>query len=483
MLLVGLATLWSMRDAIASEGWVRHTLEVQLRSADLLSSLQDLDTHQGGYLLTGNPAYLDTLGAAKREAVVDLGALRALTNDNPRQLARLDTLATLIESKVAEMDSTIAVSHSGAAPRSPLLTRHIDHGSAVMQQLRATMQAVDDEEARLLIERSGAATRERQMVVFVVIAGTALSVFLAVLVNGLLARYANAQTRANGLLTEQRHELEMQNAQLHEQAVELETQQAELEASNEELLDTQDEERRARSEAEAANRAKSEFLTTMSHELRTPLNATIGYAELLETGVRGPVTAEQAEDLRRIKRAGTHLLALINDVLNYAKLEAAQIQFAMAPLPILDVLAESAGMIEPQARSKGVAFAFVGCDPAFRALGDRDKILQVIVNLLSNAVKFTRAGGEVVLRCDSPDGDGMLSVVVQDTGRGIPADHLEQVFEPFVQVGRVVGGSDAGVGLGLAISRELARGMGGELTVASTVGEGSRFTFHLPRAR
>jgi signal transduction histidine kinase/CHASE3 domain sensor protein len=234
----------------------------------------------------------------------------------------------------------------------------------------------------------------------------------------------------------------------------------------------------ARAAAEAANKAKSEFLTTMSHELRTPLNAISGYTELLESGIRGPVSESQLEDLRRIRRAGQHLLGLINDVLNYAKLEAAQVKFHVTAVSADEILREASAMIEPQARAKGVAFSRMSGNSGARVLGDREKVLQIVLNLLSNGVKFTRAGGEV--RLIAATTASTVEIVVQDTGRGIPADQLGQVFEPFVQVGRRLSGPDEGAGLGLAISRELARGMGGELTARSVEGEGSTFTLSLP---
>jgi signal transduction histidine kinase len=159
-----------------------------------------------------------------------------------------------------------------------------------------------------------------------------------------------------------------------------------------------------------------------------------------------------------------------------------QVQFAVEPLIVDELLAESAAMIEPQALTREIDFTLVPCGRAIRVLGDRDKVLQVVLNLLVNAVKFTRAGGRVTLSCHSTDDEPMVQIAVTDTGRGIAADQLERIFEPFVQVGRSLAGPDAGTGLGLAISRELARGMSGDLTVDSLHGEGSTFALWLPRA-
>ncbi len=237
--------------------------------------------------------------------------------------------------------------------------------------------------------------------------------------------------------------------------------------------------RQARAEAEAANAAKSAFLTTMSHELRTPLNAIGGYADLLMTGVRGPVSPEQARDLARIRNAGQHLLGLINDVLNYAKLEAVQVRFNVRDVPLEQVVAAAEEMILPQARQRDLTFERARAIPGATVRADPEKVQQILLNLLSNAVKFTAAGGRITVRGTADS--GTVRATVSDTGCGIATMELERIFEPFVQVGRGLTTRNEGAGLGLAISRGLARGMGGDLTVASTLGQGSTFTLVLPR--
>jgi signal transduction histidine kinase len=240
----------------------------------------------------------------------------------------------------------------------------------------------------------------------------------------------------------------------------------------------------ARREAEAANRAKSEFLAIMSHELRTPLNAIGGYAELIELGIRGPISAEQRADLARIQQSQRHLLGLINGVLNYARVEAGAVSYALAPVPLEDVLASCEALVAPQMRERDIGFSRAASDTGLCVLADRDKLQQILLNLLSNAVKFTEPGGRITLRAgvraDAPDAVVRFEVV--DTGIGIPPEQLARVFEPFVQVDAKLTRTREGTGLGLAISRDLARGMGGELTVTSVVGTGSTFTLTLPRA-
>ena len=236
---------------------------------------------------------------------------------------------------------------------------------------------------------------------------------------------------------------------------------------------------RQRAEADAANRTKGEFLAAMSHELRTPLNAIAGYVELLMLGVRGTLTEAQRADLRRIQRSQQYLLSFINDILNFSRLEAGHVTYNIEPISVATVIDNVVAMIAPQTTAKAIDFRRVPCPPDIRARGDASKVEQVLLNLLSNAVKFTPENGRVTLRCTAePD---RVLVHVEDTGPGIQVDRQAEIFEPFVQLDRTLQSPREGAGLGLAISRDLARGMGGELTVVSEVGAGSTFTLTLPR--
>lgn len=236
----------------------------------------------------------------------------------------------------------------------------------------------------------------------------------------------------------------------------------------------------ARSEAEAASRAKSDFLAVMSHELRTPLNAIGGYAELLAMGIRGPVTKGQLDDLNRIQSSQRHLLGLINEVLNHARLETGAVDYDIRDVWLGSAFSVAESLITPQARTKGLIVETESCPADMKVRADADKLQQILLNLLSNAVKFTEKGGTISLYCRRIDDSVAISVA--DSGIGVPEDKIDKIFDPFVQVDSKLTRAAEGTGLGLAISRDLARGMGGDIVAESALGKGSTFTLTLPAA-
>jgi len=279
-------------------------------------------------------------------------------------------------------------------------------------------------------------------------------------------------------LEESNHLLQTQARQLEHQTNEARELAHELALTNEELRAVISEAKKAWAAADAANRSKAEFLTVMSHELRTPLNSIGGYVDLLEMELRGPLTKAQKSDLARIRRSQHHLLGIINDILNFTRLEATEVKFDIIDVPLRALIADLDAVVSSLARAKSLSYRCNSPAGTVYVRADPDKLRQIIINLLSNAVKFTPEGGRV--RLSSTLNQKSVSIHVEDNGPGIPRDKHEAVFEPFVQLDRGLTRTTDGTGLGLAISRGLARGMGGDVQLRSDVGVGSVFTVTIP---
>ncbi len=290
----------------------------------------------------------------------------------------------------------------------------------------------------------------------------------------LTAARMEALEEANRLLKEQARQLEEQTSEARELA-------HELALTNEEMRSAINEVEKARAAADLANRSKAEFLAVMSHELRTPLNSIGGYVDILDIGLRGPLTEGQRADLQRIKRSQQYLLGIINDILNFTRLEATEVHYDMIDVPVRALIADLDAIVGSLARAKSLEYSCELPPGAVFVRTDPDKLRQILVNLVSNSVKFTASGGRIAVRCY--ERTGSVVIEVEDTGRGIPPDKFDAVFEPFVQLDSGLTRTTEGTGLGLAISRGLARGMRADVTVQSEVGVGSVFTLTLPLAR
>ena len=253
----------------------------------------------------------------------------------------------------------------------------------------------------------------------------------------------------------------------------------EVEAANQQLQAAATAAERAQATAEEANAAKANFLAAMSHELRTPLNAIAGYVELLDMGLRGPLSEEQRIDLARIRKSQQYLLGLIEQVLVFTQLEAHRVAVNIEDVPVDEILRDAETMVRPQVAAKGIELTCHADDPDLVVRADREKAQQIVLNLITNGAKYTNPGGRVTV--SSAMSNGTVHVSVTDTGPGIPDQMLAHIFEPFVQLDRRLNQPREGVGLGLTISRDLARAMGGDLLVESAVGVGSTFTLVLPR--
>lgn len=238
----------------------------------------------------------------------------------------------------------------------------------------------------------------------------------------------------------------------------------------------------SRSAAHDASNAKSEFLATMSHEIRTPINAMIGYADLLEFGVSGPVTSGQQEQIGRIKRSGRHLVGLVDDVLDFAKLESGQLRVHKQQASALAAVETATSLLLPLVHERGLELQVEPISAELRYFGDPQRVEQILVNLISNAVKFTEPGGRIRIRVVPVVTNGSSKTVftIEDNGIGIAPDNLARIFEPFVQGEQGYTRKKGGSGLGLTISRRLARLMHGDVEAAGTPDQGAIFTLTLP---
>jgi PAS domain S-box-containing protein len=307
-------------------------------------------------------------------------------------------------------------------------------------------------------------------------------------------KQAEERTRELAAETAARQEAEQNSEQLRQladelqqQALELESQTEEAQSLTEELEETNERlsqeaaaAEEARAAADAANRAKTEFLAVMSHELRTPLNAISGYVELLDMQIAGPVTEQQRSYLSRIQNSEQHLLALLEDVLGFARLETGRLAVSVQPVIVYDAIVALEGMLELEMQKKRLTFGRPTPDPSLVARADPEKLRQILLNLLANGVKFTPEGGQITVGAERVR--DMVRVWVKDTGIGIPSDQLNNVFDPFYQVDRGPTRKYPGMGLGLAIARDLARAMKGDVWLESTPGQGSTAWLALPAA-
>jgi signal transduction histidine kinase len=236
--------------------------------------------------------------------------------------------------------------------------------------------------------------------------------------------------------------------------------------------------RHAHAHAAEANRAKAEFLAVMSHELRTPLNAISGYVDLMSLGVDGELTEKQRTSLSRIQLNQQHLLSLIDDVLSFARIEAGKLNFEIQRVLIHDVIESLEAIIQPELQRRDLTFSCDPCDRTLAVRADPEKLRQVLLNFLANAMKFTPQGGRIRVGADRYQ--DLVRISVSDTGVGIPSDQVEHVFEPFFQVERGPTRRYQGIGLGLAIARDLAHAMDSEVRVESEVGKGTTVSVLLP---
>lgn len=484
IVLVGAAVAVGLANVLQRQAEVRRSEAVIRANDDLLQRLTDAETGQRGYIIAGDSSYLDPYRGARADVERASSTLRELVADDSATARLQMALDTVITSRLRVLDGRVSMRRSAGfdSTRRALIA---GGGKELMDSTRRLSDAIEQRYVAREASQLAAQSREARILFAVLVIGTGLAALVALSLNGMLGRVAVDQQRLVTRLTEQNEELRAQADELQRQQAQLEEQSTELEVANQDLEERTTEAERLRAEAEQANESKSAFLAMMSHDLRTPLNAIAGYADLMDAGIGGELNDTQKDYVRRIRASNRFLMSLIEDVLAFAKTEAGETSMRCEPLRLREFLATIEPMVAPQLKAGRLRFLVShSCgvdDCGTRAVADAERLRQLVLNLVTNAIKFTPAGGEIELFCGCDPKNVWLTV--RDTGVGIPADKLQEVFKPFVQLDAARATSRGGVGLGLAISRELARRMGGTLTVASTVGEGSAFTLTLPREK
>ena len=451
---VGVATIifgFSATRLYSTIGLVDHTHRVLGKNRELLSHLLDAETGQRGYLLTNDDAYLTPYRSALQSVHADLANLQLIVGDNPVQVRRVEMLKPLVALKLTELDRTISMHSSGQTDSAILMVR-TDSGKATMDAIRAALTELGAEEEALLDQRTA------DLRISFLYTGIAAIIALAgglptLMVLGLqLGRSESRQSMLRRALEDSHRTLEKR----------VEARTVELTESHQALTE--------------ALLAKDRFLANMTHELRSPLNAVIGFAEMMEQKVHGPLNNRQYEEyVSHIVAGGRHLLGLINDLLDMARLQVNRFTLNLEPVDPSGLLRGSFGLMQATAGKAGVLLRLELDNPPQRIEADAGRLRQIVLNLLSNAIKFTPAGHQVLLRGQAT-ADGRLQISVIDQGVGIAPEDLQRILKPFEQVDNEINRRQSGTGLGLPLTVSLIELHGGSFTLDSTPSKGTTAT-------
>ena len=433
---VGLINFRAISDLREASRWVQHTFVVRADADEALSLLKDAETGQRGFVITGAPKYLDPYDAALKTLPTIFERLRLLTADNAVQQINLARLDVLVQQKVSELRETVGVRQRDGFEASARIVES-DKGKQIMDEARAVVASMDAEEDRLLDQRQAIEDRRARFAIIASLGGMAVAMALLGASTLLMARAIGER------VTEREEALQVLGV--------------------------------AKEAAEAANRAKSEFLNNISHELRTPMNAVLGLTELVLDSELAP---EQRESLELAKNSAEWLLGIIDDVLDFSSLETGALTLQTAPMSLRESVDVTTQSLAALAAKKGLKLSSV-VPPGMTdlVLGDPARLRQVLETLTENAIKFTQRGEVVlaVVESSKMTNETTIRFSVSDTGIGIPPDEQQLIFKAFTQVDGSATRRFGGTGLGLAIASNLVRMMGGRIWVESEVGRGSTF--------
>jgi signal transduction histidine kinase/CheY-like chemotaxis protein len=425
-----------------------------------------------GYAATGEPLFLQPYRSMLAQMPAERRAFRAAAladHDVPAQRAADRTAGQVLRAL-----AQVRVAIEGGVAR-PELGRLLAHGKGMMDRLRGQITGIIRVPAtELAVRRADVNGLETSIDVLSLI-GLALGLLaglggVALFTTGIARRVA--ATARNAIRLGAGRPLEPVRPAGDEigQVAQAHVQGEKLLASRSAQLTA------ARDEALTASQAKNAFLSSTSHELRTPLNSILGFTQLLEMS---DLSDEDQDSVQRILKAGRHLLALINEIIDIARIESGELSVSMEPVAVLPVIEEASQLMAPLAAERSIQIACRCAEPYLAVHADRQRLSQILVNLISNAVKYNRPDGSITVSCQAAD-DARVSVTVTDTGPGLSADELSRIFTPFERLGAAQSTIE-GTGIGLPLARALAETMGGTVTASSAPGRGSTFTVSLPR--
>ncbi|NUZ08292.1 response regulator [Piscinibacter koreensis] len=433
----GGVTYRAAADFASTAALVAHTQQVRGELGRLLAVITDAEVAARNFLVTRDPSFQRRLDSTSLEARSRGSALREMVADNPAQQARAEALQGWLDLHLGALRERLGTAANDDAAVRERLASYAR--SDVDQRVRRLIRTMDDVEHGLLESRLSRSEAQRAAAVQMLLATTLLAGLVVLVLFRSIRREMDARRIAEDELRQSNTDLE-----------------------------------KARLDSEAASRAKSAFLANMSHEIRTPMNAIIGLTYLMR---REASDATQRDRLEKVNDSAQHLLQLINDILDMSKVEAGKMALEQTEFSLEALVASATEMVGGKAREKGLELILDTADLPMRLVGDPTRLSQILINLLSNAVKFTEHGW-VRLRASvvaEEDSSMLVRFEVQDTGPGIPAERQAVLFKPFEQVDSSISRQHGGTGLGLALTRELARAMGGDAGVSSSPGAGSTF--------